>query len=156
MIHSFALSLCFLIRQLQSHFILPHPHIKSLEFTEHFQLKKGVPPCDEIYQSFSSSLQPQWQLFVFLFYLAFNISLASSPCGVGQRNGESERQRRGKKITLKSESELLYSPLWKRAVGFSFSFPFPFENYNYIIKNKINWSPLLGFQRTKREEVRDK
>ena len=40
-------SLCFLIGPLQFHFILSYSPIKSLEFTEHFQVERGVPPSDE-------------------------------------------------------------------------------------------------------------
>lgn len=41
------LSLCFLIEQLRSHFILPQSHIKSLEFIVHYRVEKGVLPYDE-------------------------------------------------------------------------------------------------------------
>lgn len=87
--------MCFLIVQLRSHFMLSHSHIKSLEFTEHFRVEKGVLPYDEGLSVIFIGLPGSVTAFVSLFYLAFNIFPALAH-GVGQRHEE----RQGIKRTL--------------------------------------------------------
>ena len=96
----------------------------------------------KVYQSFSLSLQPQWQHFVSLFYLAFNIFSASA-WGAGHRRVESER-RAGKE---KSAPFSFVEEVRREGLhcwGFLLKMIIIFK------KNKINWSPPRGFQRTKR------